>query len=174
MVIWFSGISGSGKTTLAKKIFQELKKKSQSTIFLDGDKFREIFKNDLGYTLKDRNTNADRITRFVKEISDQKINVVVSANLTNSKYRFWCKNNIKDYCDIYIEAKKEFLIKRDYKGLYKNAIKNKIKNVVGIDLPFSKPLGSFMYIKNDSTKAKYFKNIKLIFLNLKKSKIKFF
>ena len=34
---------------------------------------------------------------------------------------------------------------------------NKIKNVVGIDLPFSRPLGSFMYIKNDQSKIKYFK-----------------
>ena len=109
--IWFR------KDNFGKKIFQELKKKTKSTIFLDGDRFREIFKNDLGYTLKDRNTNAYRLTRFVKEISNQKINVVVSANLTSSRYRLWCKKNIKDYYDIYIEAKKEVLVRRDYKKL---------------------------------------------------------
>ena len=91
MVIWFTGVSGSGKTTLGIKFFELLKKKSKSTIFLDGDKFRKILKNDLGYSMRDRDINAHRLTRFVKEISEQKINVVVSANLTNQRYRLWCK-----------------------------------------------------------------------------------
>ena len=60
MVVWFTGISGSGKTTLGKKFFQVLKKKSQSTIFLDGDEFRAVFKNDLKYSLKDRNLKIKR------------------------------------------------------------------------------------------------------------------
>ena len=80
MVIWFSGLSGSGKTTLGKNFFYFLKKKSQSTIFLDGDRFRLIFKNDLGYTVKDRDTNAYRLTRLVKELSKQKINIVVATS----------------------------------------------------------------------------------------------
>ena len=174
MVIWFSGISGSGKTTIGKKFFNLLKKKSNSTIFLDGDKFRKLFKNDLGYTLKDRDTNAYRLTRFVDEISKQKINIVVSANLISLNYRKWCRKNIKDYLEIYLVAKKSSLLKRDYKNLYKNALNGKLKNVVGIDLPFIRPKGCDMYIKNDATKKNLYSNISKIFTKIDKSNIEIY
>ncbi len=174
MVVWFSGISGSGKTTLGKKFFQVLKKKSQSTIFLDGDEFRAVFKNDLKYSLKDRNLNAFRLTRLVQALSKQRINIVVAANLTSFKYRAWCRKEIKNYFEIYIEAKKDSLLKRDYKKLYKNALEGKIKNVVGIDLPFKKPKGSNLYIENNMTKSKLYDKIKKILLHIKKSNTKIF
>jgi adenylylsulfate kinase-like enzyme len=174
MVIWFSGVSGSGKTTLGKKFFNFLKKKSSSTIFFDGDKFRSLFKNDLGYTMKDRDTNAYRLTRLVNEISRQKINVIVSANLTSLNYRKWCRKKIKNYYEIYLEAKKSSLLKRDYKNLYKNATKGKLKNVVGIDLPFIRPKGCDMYIKNDSSKKNLYLNISKIYIKINSSNIKIY
>ena len=77
MVIWITGISGAGKTTLAKYFRKKFKKKS---IYFDGDEFRKIFKNDIRYSLKARNTNAERLTRLVKYLSDQKNNIIISAN----------------------------------------------------------------------------------------------
>ena len=174
MVIWLTGVSGSGKTTLGKKFFNILKKRKKSTIFFDGDEFRSIFKNDLKYTLKDRDTNAYRLTRLVRALSDQRINIVVSANLTSFKYRSWCRKEIKNYFEIYIEAKKEVLLKKNYKNLYKNALNGKIKNVVGIDLPFNRPKGSNLNIENNLTKNRLFENIEKIFLNIKKNNIKIF
>ena len=100
MILWFSGISGVGKTTIAKKTYKILKKNNKNFIWIDGDEFRKIFKNDLKYTLKDRNKNAERICSFVKFISEQNINIILSANLTSNKYRIWCKNNLKDYLNI--------------------------------------------------------------------------
>ena len=174
MIIWFTGVSGAGKTTLGKKFFEVLKKKYNSSIFIDGDEFRKLFNNDLKYSLKDRNKNAYRLTRLVQLLSKQKINIVISANLTSFKYRSWCRREIKNYYEIYIEAEKASLLKRDYKKLYKNALKGKIKNVVGIDLPFNTPKGCNLYVKNDLTKNKLYENIKQIFIEVKKSKIKIF
>ena len=77
MVIWITGISGTGKTTLGK-YFNKFKK-ILFQLYFDGDKFREIFNNDIKYTLKDRNTNAVRLTRLVKFLSNQSINIVISA-----------------------------------------------------------------------------------------------
>ena len=71
-------------------------------------------------------------------LSKQQINIVIYANLTNFKYRIWCRKEINNYFEIYLEANKNTLLKRNYKNLYKNIIKGKIKNVVGIDLPFKK------------------------------------
>lgn len=174
MIVWFTGLSGTGKTTLGKKFFKVLKKKLQSTIFIDGDEFRSIFNNDIKYTLEDRDINAYRLTRLVRVLSKQKINIIVSANLTNFKYRVWCRKKIKNYFEVYLEASKNTLLKRDYKSLYKNALKGKIKNVVGVDLPFNKPKGCDLYIENELTKNKLFENVKKIFTKIKKNKIKTF
>ncbi len=174
MVIWITGISGSGKTTLGQYFFKKLKKNFPSTIFFDGDKFREIFNNDIKYTLKDRNTNAVRLTRLVQFLSSQNINIVISANLTTFRFRTWCRKNIKNYLELYIECKKKILKKRDYKNLYKLVEEKKIKNVVGIDIPFIKPKGCDIYLKNNTSKLDLFKNCKKILNLATKKKIKIY
>ena len=174
MVIWITGISGTGKTTLGKYFFNKFKKKFPSTIYFDGDKFREIFNNDINYTLKDRNTNAVRLTRLVKFLSNQSINIVISANITTFRFRTWCRKNIKNYMELYIECEKKILKKRDYKNLYKLIQKKKIKNVVGIDLPFKKPKGCDIYLDNNRSKLDLFKNYTKILNLAKKKRIKIY
>jgi len=174
MVIWLTGISGTGKTTLGKYFYDRFKKENPSTIYFDGDKFRSIFKNDIKYTIKDRNTNAQRLTRLVKFLSEQRINIIISANITTFSFRKWCRKNIKNYFEVYIDVPKKILIKRDYKNLYKFISEKKIKNVVGIDLPFKKPSGSTMYLKNDKSKSEFFKNYNKILNLVKKKKIRIY
>lgn len=170
MVIWITGISGAGKTTLARHLIKNLKK---NFIYFDGDQFRKIFNNDINYTLKSRDINAQRLTSLVKYLSDQKHNIVVSANLTSFKYRKWCRKNIKDFIEIFILAEIKNLIKRDYKKLYSNALKKKIKNVVGIDIPFKIPKGSNIYITNNKTKKDFLTKVDIIKKYIKEKKIKY-
>ena len=174
MVIWITGISGTGKSTLGKKLFAEVKKKNAATIFFDGDKFREIFQNDINYTLKDRDINAVRLTRLVKNLSLQKINIIISANLTNIKFRRWMKRNVKNYYEIYISASLKSLLKRDYKELYSKAINKKIKNVVGVDLPFNEPKNSDLYLTNNNDKKIFLKSVDKILSDIKDKKKNFF
>ena len=55
MVIWLTGISGSGKTTLARKlILLKLKDRFPNILNVDGDEVRELFGDNLGYSLEDR------------------------------------------------------------------------------------------------------------------------
>ena len=163
MIIWFSGISGSGKTTLANFYKKNFKKNfKKNLIHIDGDKFRDLFNNDLKYTLKDRNKNAKRLTKFVKFLSDQKLNLIISANLTEDKYRIWCKKNLKNYIHIFINASIKSLKKRDYKNLYKGSLQKKTKNVVGIDIEFKKPKIFDLAISNNESKKKFLSNVKRI------------
>jgi adenylylsulfate kinase-like enzyme len=173
MIIWITGISGSGKSTLGKFIFKKIKKKHSSTIFIDGDQFRKVFKNDIKYTVEDRDINAARLTFFVKYFSDQKINIIIAANITSPKFRRWCKKHIKNYFEIFIETPMNVLKKRDYKNLYKDAFNGKIANVVGVDIPFIKPKGSNLIINNSKSKKELYSNYKIILkkVNLKKIKI---
>lgn len=174
MILWITGISGSGKTTIGKSFYKKFKKKHKNTIFLDGDEFRSLFGNDLKYSIKDRDKNAQRMTAFVKYLSNQKINLIISANITSNKYRVWCKKNLKNFIQIYIKARIQSLIKRDYKGLYKKALNKKIKNVVGVDLPFKDPKKIDLILHNDETKNKFLKKTEEVEKFLKKNNVKIY
>ena len=93
MIIWFIGISGSGKTTIGKLVYKKLNKKIKNIIYLDGDEFRYLMGNDLGYKSIDRDKNAERLIKFIKFLSNQKINVICSANLTKKKISTTCKKS---------------------------------------------------------------------------------
>ena len=79
------------------KITYKFLKKNKNILHIDGDIFRKLFANDLKYSLKDRNRNAERIINFVKLLNTQKINVIVSANLTSKRYRIYCHKYFKNF-----------------------------------------------------------------------------
>lgn len=114
-IIWITGISGTGKSTLANFYLKYLK----NFLWIDGDKFRKLFNNDLGYTLSDRNKNAERLIKFVEFISDQNFFLIVSANLTSLKYQKLIKKKFKNLVHIKIFSELEVLKKRDIKNIYK-------------------------------------------------------
>ena len=99
-IIWITGISGTGKTTLAKHYMKFLK----NFIWIDGDRFRKLFNEDLGYTLKDRNKNAERLINFASFLNKQKISLIISANLTSKKYKKKIKKKFKNIFHIQINS----------------------------------------------------------------------
>jgi len=158
MVIWLIGLSGSGKSTIGAIVYKKLKKKYKNTVWLDGDKVRKIYSDNLGFTIKDREKNAERLSKLSKFLSDQKINVVGSILSNYPKWQKWNKKNIKDYKQIYIKVSLKNLLLRDKKNLYKNAISKKKCNVVGIDIKFNEPKNTDLIIDNN-TKTKNFSKI---------------
>tara|TARA_B100001029_G_scaffold25739_1_gene18167 strand:- start:39 stop:521 length:483 start_codon:yes stop_codon:yes gene_type:complete len=140
MIIWIMGLSGSGKTTLAKLILKKYKKK---LIHIDGDAIRNIYDKKIGHSQKDRQINAARISKLVKYLSDQKIDIVVSVLSNFPKWLKWNKKNLKDYFLVYLKTDKKILIKRK-PNLY---LKLK-KNVVGKDIKFNEPIKPNYTINN--------------------------
>ncbi len=170
MVIWISGMPGTGKSTLAKFYFNLYKKKFKNLILIDGDAFREVMCHDLGYTLNDRKKNALRLIKLSKYFSDQKVNVIISANLIFQNYRNWCKKNIPNFLEVYIESKTNLLIKRNKKKIFS---KSK-KNVLGKDIKVKKPHKPHLLIYNNYSKKFFLKTVKLIDNSIKKKKIKIY
>lgn len=148
-VYFITGLSGVGKSTIARELFKLIRNIKSNAVFLDGDDLRELFLNDLGYSLEDRKKMAMRYVRLAKLLSDQNIDVILATISMFSEVRQWNRKNIENYAEIYIKASLDTLIKRDPKGIYKNALCGRERNVLGIDLQFEEPDTPDLIIEND-------------------------
>ncbi len=152
MVIWIIGLSGSGKSTLANEVVARANKLNSNTVLLDGDFIREMFDNDLGYSMSDRKKNAMRICKLGKFLSDQGMNVVTAILSLFPESRAWNRTNLDNYYEVFIDCPLEILIKRDSKGLYKKFQRGEITDVAGMDIYFDKPKNSDLVINNIDSK----------------------
>lgn len=139
MVIWFIGLSGSGKTTLASKLFKETKKINTNTVFLDGDILRDVWADDLSYTIEGRERNAKRISNLCKLLDQQGFHVIASVLSIFPEWQQWNREKFSSYYEIFLDVPMEVLIERDTKNLYKQALAGEIENVVGVQIPFPRP-----------------------------------
>lgn len=143
---WITGLSGAGKTTIGEKIFQRLREKKKTVLFLDGDTLREVFGNDLGYSREDRLRCAMRYSRLCRLLSEQGQDVVICTISMFHEVRDWNRQNIEKYKEIYIQVPMEVLRKRNQKGLYQSG-----SEVVGMDLEPELPRNPDVTVKNDGT-----------------------
>ena len=157
MVIWLIGLSGAGKSTLANEIVAGANRGGGNTILLDGDVVREIFGNDLDYSIGGRLKNAQRICQLGKFLDDQGFNVVTAILSLFPENREWNRDNIENYYEVFIDSPLEDLIERDSKGLYAKFHKGEISEVAGMDIDFPKPEKADLVIKNIDSKESLLK-----------------
>lgn len=147
IVLWVTGLPGSGKTTIANQLKKPFEKIYGKTILFSGDDLRKIldFKS---YDTNRRFLYAKSYSKLVRNLSNQKINVIIATVSLFKKIHLWNKKNIKNYCEIYIESKTKEIIKNKKKKLYFKYN----KNLVGIDIKPEFPLNPNIKIKNNFKK----------------------
>ena len=155
MVVWIIGLSGAGKTTLAEKVVEQLRENNNNVILLDGDVLREVFGGDADHTVEGRAKNAKRLSHLSKFLADQGIHVVAAVLSIFPEWQQWNRDNITNYCQIYLDVPLDILLKRETKGLYAGALKGSIKNVVGIDIDFPEPVGNNLVLDNSIDKKDF-------------------
>ena len=139
MVIWFIGMSGSGKTTLAGALYKKLKPQHANLVLVDGDDFREIFRNDVDHTVEGRRKNAERISHFCRVLDTQGIHVIASVLSIFPEWQAWNRETFSAYQEIFLDIPLATLEARDTKGLYIAAREGRMNNMVGYDIPFPSP-----------------------------------
>lgn len=152
MVVWIIGLSGAGKTTLATKVVEQVRLKQHNVILIDGDVVRKIFGNDLGHTMEDRRTNAQRICQLCKFLDEQGFNVVCAILSLFPESRSWNRKNLRQYYEVFIDTPLHDLIHRDSKGIYEKFKSGEIRDVAGLDIEFPQPENADLIIKNDKSK----------------------
>ena len=116
-VIWVTGLPGAGKTTFSKELIQQLKLKHINCILLDGDEMRYVFNNN-AYDLDSRRDLAFQYARLCKMLSDQKQLIVCSTVSMFEAVRFWNRENISPYMEVFLDVSIAELAARDQKQLY--------------------------------------------------------
>lgn len=152
-VYWVTGLAGSGKSTLGRGLWQRLRESGRAAIFLDGDMLREVFGDDLGYSLEDRRKSAMRNSRLCRLLSDQGLDVVCATISMFHSCRVWNRTHIRNYVEVFVKAPREVLFARDQKQLYSMALRGDIGNVMGMDLSIEEPEQPDIVLDNDGTFA---------------------
>ena len=138
MVVWFIGLSGSGKTTLAETLYGRLKPDHPNLVLLDGDAFREVFR-DVDHTLEGRRRNAERISNLCRVLDAQGIHVIAAVLSLFPEWQAWNRSHLSRYLEVFLDIPMETLRQRDPKGLYADAEAGRVARVVGLDIPFPRP-----------------------------------
>jgi adenylylsulfate kinase len=132
-LIWLTGISGSGKSSIAKKIIKSLRKNIGSTILINGDDIREIFKLN-SYDNLSRKEIAFMYSKFCNFINRQGINILFATiSMFEDVRKLNRKLNPKTYIEIFIKCSLEKSI-NNKKNIYRNK-----KNIVGKDIKLEEP-----------------------------------
>ena len=150
MLIWITGLAGAGKTTIATALYERLKSEHKNLVLLDGDCFREVMGQDVGYDLNSRKIMAKRMSRLCKYLTDQDMHVICATISMHKEVHDFNRKAIKDYYEILVDVSIENLIKWDKKQLYSRSLKNEIYDVVGMDIPFDKPEHPNLIIDNNA------------------------
>lgn len=143
MVIWIIGLPGSGKTTLAK----EIKKLSPTILHIDGDDMREIWGEDITYSIEDRKKNSKRIQQLSSLFEKQGFTIVVSIMSIFKNHRLENRTLYNNYLEVFLDVNLNILKTR--RRIYQDAIDKKINNVVGIDIPYETPNTSDIIFKEN-------------------------
>lgn len=149
MVFWITGLSGAGKTTIGEKLYNKLNHNGNNIIFLDGDRLRSVFNDDLGYTLEARKIYANRYSRLCKMLDDQQQIVICCTISMFHDVREWNRNNINNYMEVYIKVSIDILKKRNQKKLYSEVAKGSEEEVVGINQKMEEPITPDLVINNN-------------------------
>ncbi len=159
-LVWITGLAGTGKTTLGYEVYKAIKKKYPNTVFLDGDKLREILDEETSHDISGRKRTAKIYSGLCSCLTNQGINVVISTiSLFHEIYDYNRKNN-KDYYEILLHADEE-VVKERKKEVYKNK-----ENIMGVHQTPEFPKNPSIILKNN-TLEELSKNVKGVIKLLK-------
>lgn len=137
MVIWLLGISGAGKTTIGRKLSSYYNSIGKVHYLIDGDEIRNLFDNDLGYSIKERKENIKRIILGAYLLDKTNCTAIVCNISPFEELRKLAREKIKGYHEIYLKKNLQSSIKHDIKHIYAKHIGK--TDIIGLDIPFEEP-----------------------------------
>jgi len=139
-VVWIEGLPCAGKTTLSRGVAERLRAAGQEVEVLDGDEVRKMFSPELGYSRKDREFHARRVSYVARMLARHGVAVLVAMITPYETSRQAARSTVGERFDeVWLKCPVEVCRQRDSKGVYRGAVAGGPK-ITGVDDPFEEPL----------------------------------
>jgi len=140
-VAWIEGIPSSGKTTLSRTVAERLRAAGRKVEILDGDEVRQMFSPELGFSRKDREFHARRVSYVARMLARNDVAVLVAMITPYETSRQAARATVGGrFTEIWLKCPVEVCRQRDPKGLYRGSQALHGTKLTGIDDPFEEPL----------------------------------
>lgn len=139
-VAWIEGLPGAGKTTLSKRLSERLLTSGLEVEVLDGDEVRRMFSPELGFSRKDREFHARRVSYVAQMLARHGVAVIVAMITPYETSRQAARATFGGrFAEVWLRCPLEICQKRDPKGVYRTGDGGAHK-ITGVDDPFEEPL----------------------------------
>jgi adenylylsulfate kinase len=152
-VAWIEGLPSSGKTTLSRSVADRLRASGRKVEVLDGDEVRQMFSPELGFSRKDREFHARRVSYVARMLARNDVAVLVAMITPYETSRQAARSTVGDrFTEIWLKCPVEVCRQRDPKGLYHGSAALHGTKLTGVDDPFEEPLNPDLTVDtaNDS------------------------
>jgi adenylylsulfate kinase len=140
-VVWIEGLPSSGKTTLSRKVAERLRAAGRKVEILDGDEVRQMFSPELGFSRKDREFHARRVSYVARMLARNDVAVLVAMITPYETSRQAARATVGEgFTEIWLKCPVEVCRQRDPKGLYRGSPALHGTKLTGVDDPFEEPL----------------------------------
>ena len=137
--IWLTGLPSSGKTTLANALSLLLSERGISVQILDSDDLRGRLTPRPTYSPEERDWFYDVVVFLAELLTENGINVLISATGPRRAYRDEARKRIKRFAEVYVDCPEAECRKRDPKGLWEQADKDEITALPGAGVTYEPP-----------------------------------
>ncbi|MGA7477263.1 MAG: adenylyl-sulfate kinase [Thermoplasmata archaeon] len=150
-VAWIEGLPSSGKTTLSRAVAERLRAAGRKVEILDGDEVRHMFSPELGFSRKDREFHARRVSYVARMLARNDVAVLVAMITPYETSRQAARATVGDrFTEIWLKCPVEVCRQRDPKGLYHGSPELHGTKLTGVDDPFEEPLNPDLTVSTDS------------------------
>ena len=148
IVYWITGLPGSGKSTFARALTKHLREADRQALLLDADEARLALGPNFSFSREDRRKVGAIYSRLALIISNQGYDVACATVSMFDDLRRWNRDNISNYCEIYIRTPARLIMERHPHGLYARAVEKRVRNVPGVDQYIEEPKDPDVVIDN--------------------------
>lgn len=151
-VVWLEGLPSSGKTTISNALAPALRDAGWEVEVLDGDEIRRSFYPDLGFSRKDREVHARRVSYIARTLARHGVAVVVAMITPYETSRQAARSVVGErFQEVWLRCPVQVCRQRDAKGNYRSTSPGVARHMTGVDDPFEEPLNPDLTVDTSGT-----------------------